>query len=287
MNMLFQDFIGSYNPQNADEYRNALKEIVQEIALYGLSRTDFFKMAAFYGGTALRLFHGLDRFSEDMDFSLAVPEPDFELDKYCLAIRDTLLSFGLDMDVSRKEKKIDTAIQSAFIKGDTLVQLITIYNKDSNFKAIHSDEKVKIKVEIDVNPPQEATFEYKYGLRPVPYMVRLYDKPSLFAGKLHAVICRNWKNRVKGRDLYDFVWYVKNGTSINLSHLQKRLEQTGAWKENEELTITDLQEILCQRFASIDYEAAKKDVRAFIKNDESLNIWSEDFFKAIASQLKG
>ena len=287
MNMLFQDFIEMYNPQNADEYRNALKEIVQEIALYGLSRTDFFKVAAFYGGTALRLFHGLDRFSEDMDFSLAVPEPDFELDKYCLAIRDTLLSFGLDMDVSRKEKKIDTAIQSAFIKGDTLVQLITIYNKDSNFKAIHSDEKVKIKVEIDVNPPQEATFEYKYGLRPVPYMVRLYDKPSLFAGKLHAVICRNWKNRVKGRDLYDFVWYVKNGTSINLSHLQKRLEQTGAWKENEELTITDLQEILCQRFASIDYEAAKKDVRAFIKNDESLNIWSEDFFKALASQLKG
>ena len=286
MNMLFQDFIEMYNPQNADEYRNALKEIVQEIALYGLSRTDFFKVAAFYGGTALRLFHGLDRFSEDMDFSLEVPEPDFALDKYCSAIRDTLLSFGLDMEVSRKEKKIDTAIQSAFIKGDTLVQLITIYNKDSNFKAIHSDEKVKIKVEIDVNPPQGATFEYQYGLRPVPYMVRLYDKPSLFAGKLHAVICRNWKNRVKGRDLYDFVWYIKQGTSINLPHLQSRLEQTGAWKANEELTITSLQELLCQRFATINYEAAKNDVRAFIKHDESLHIWSEDFFKAMVSRLK-
>lgn len=287
MDTLLDEYMKLYNPQTAEDYRNALKEIVQEIALYGLSRSDFFQKAAFYGGTALRIFYGLDRFSEDMDFSLSEANPSFSLEKYLSYMEEALASHGLEMSVSEKIKSRQSDVQSAFIKGETLIQLVTIWDREERrFPGIDPHEQVKIKVEIDTNPPEGATYENKYGLRPVPFMVRLYDSPSLFAGKLHAVLCRNWKNRVKGRDFYDFVWYITNRIKVNLYHLQKRMEQTGHWDSNDTLTLQVLKGMLAERFASVDYEQARQDVRKFIKADEKLKLWSEDFFKALSEQIE-
>ncbi len=287
MDTLLDDYMKFYGPQTADDYRNALKEIVQEIALYGLSHSDFFQKAAFYGGTSLRIFYGLDRFSEDMDFSLAEPNADFSLEKYFSYVEEALASHGLEMSVSKKIKGNQTDVQSAFIKGETIIQLITIWDKEERgFPGIAPHEVIKIKMEIDTNPPVGASYDIKYGLRPVPYMVRLYDEPSLFAGKLHAVLCRNWRNRVKGRDIYDFVWYITNRTKVNLFHLQKRLEQTGHWNKEDSLTIQDLRNMLAERFDLIDYEQAKQDVRSFIKTEEKLQLWGTDFFRALSSQVE-
>ena len=287
MDTLLNDYMKFYEPQTADDYRNALKEIVQEIALYGLSHSDFFQKAAFYGGTSLRIFYGLDRFSEDMDFSLAEPNADFSLEKYFSYVEEALASHGLEMSVSKKIKANQTDVQSAFIKGETIIQLITIWDKEERgFPGIAPHEVIKIKMEIDTNPPAGASYDIKYGLRPVPYMVRLYDEPSLFAGKLNAVLCRNWRNRVKGRDIYDFVWYITNRTKVNLFHLQKRLEQTGHWNTEDTLTIQDLRNMLAERFDSIDYEQAKQDVRSFIKTEEKLQLLGTDFFRALSSQVE-
>ena len=144
---------------------------------------------------------------------------------------------------------------------------------------------MKIKVEVDTEPPADASCEIKYALRPIPFAVRLYDKPSLFAGKIHAVMCRSWNNRVKGRDFYDYVWYLANNTPVNLLHLQRRLEQSGRWNHSESLTLQILKDMLKERFAAVDFDAAKKDVMDFIHNPAELDIWSEPFFSAITDNL--
>ena len=287
MDTLLNEYMKLYKPETPEDYRNALKEIVQEIALYGLSRSDFFQKAAFYGGTALRIFYGLDRFSEDMDFSLSETNPSFSLEKYLSYMEEALASHGLEMTVSEKIKSRQSDVKSAFIKGETLVQLVTIWDtEERRFPGKDSHEQVRIKVEIDTNPPEGATYENKYGLRPVPFMVRLYDSQSLFAGKLHALLCRRWKHRVKGRDFYDYVWYITNRTKVNLYHLQKRMEQTGHWDFNDTLTLTALKEMLAERFVTVDYEQAKKDVRNFIKSDEQLRLWGAEFFIELSNQIE-
>ena len=187
-----QSMLEHYQPKTAEAYRNALKEIVQEIALYGMSKSGFFQKGAFYGGTALRIFYGLHRFSEDMDFSLMYPDPSFALSDYLPAVEEELSAVGLKMYVEQKNKTKVTDIQSAFIKGGTLIQFISIQQTDEILiPSIHKQEQLKIKLEVDTNPPPGAGGELRYALRPVPYAVRLYDKPSLFAGKIHAVLCRN------------------------------------------------------------------------------------------------
>ena len=281
-----QAMLERYQPQTAEAYRNALKEIVQEIALYGMSKSGFFHKGAFYGGTALRIFYGLHRFSEDMDFSLMYPDSSFALSDYLPAIEEELSAVGLKMQVEQKNKTKMTDIQSAFIKGGTMVQIISIQQIDEVLiPGIHKQEQLKIKLEVDTNPPPGAGFELRYALRPVPYAVRLYDKPSLFAGKMHAVLCRNWAQRVKGRDLYDYVWYLSQDTPVNLFHLQKRLEQSNRWDPLKRLTLQDTKNMLKDHFSQLDFEAAKKDVIPFLPDASELALWSADFFQAIADNL--
>ena len=282
-----QSMLERYQPKTADEYRNALKEIVQEIALYGMSKSGFFQEGAFYGGTALRIFYGLHRFSEDMDFSLAYPNPSFALSHYLPTIEEELSGVGLKMEVEQKNKTKITDIQSAFIKGGTMIQIIRIEQIDKGLiPGIHKQEQLKIKLEVDTNPPTGADFELRYALRPVPYAVRLYDKPSLFAGKVHAVLCRNWEQRIKGRDLYDYVWYLSQDTTVNLFHLQKRLEQSNRWNPSQTLTLQDVKKMLNDRFAHLDFEAAKKDVLPFLPDQSELALWNTDFFQIITETLK-
>ena len=259
MQQVLEQMLRSYEPQTSIDKKNAIKEIIQEIVLCGLSRAGFFKHAAFYGGTALRIFYGLDRFSEDLDFSLMAPEG-FDLGEYLPALEKEIRSYGLNFKAEERVKTAESAIQSALIK---------------------------IKFEIDTNPPPFATFEHKYRLLPSPYEICLYDAPSLFAGKVHAVLCRAWKNRIKGRDLYDYVFYLSMNTPVNLKHLEARLRQSGFMETEAPLDIDRLKDMLRARFATIDYDQAKQDVLPFIKDPNKLAVWSQDFFDQITENLIG
>ena len=284
MASVIESILTKYDCKNAVDYRNALKEIAQEVALCGLSRGGFFNKAAFYGGTALRIFYGLDRFSEDMDFSLSKEDKVFDLSQYFSILEEELYSVGLEMSVESKAKRQETPVQSAFLKGNTLKHLLKIIPAKNTPLQIPSNEILKIKFEVDTNPPKLANYETKYRLLPSPFAVKLYDKPSLFAGKLHALLCRSWKNRVKGRDFYDFIWYVSNKTSVNLPHLQKRMEQTGHWNNDKILTIAKLKNLLKERFHSVNFEDAKRDIQPFIANRSILDLWSTEFFCAITDE---
>lgn len=284
MQTILTQMLTGYQSNTLEDKKNALKEVVQEIALCGLSRGGFFKYAAFYGGTALRIFYGLDRFSEDLDFSLVSSNADFELKPYFSALEKELAAVGLKFSVEEKLKTAQSDIKSAFLKGNTKEHIVSIYDEENTH--INPDEVIKIKFEVDVNPPAYATFENKYRLLPSPYQIKLYDMPSLFAGKVHAVICRAWKSRVKGRDLYDYVFYLANQAKINLPHLRARLEDSGVIKADDPFTMDTLKTMLIERFDNIDYEIAKQDVLPFIKDASKLELWNKDFFISITENLK-
>jgi predicted nucleotidyltransferase component of viral defense system len=286
MNPILKEMLDQYHVQGINDRKNAAKEIIQEVVLSGLSRAGFFKSAAFYGGTALRIFYNLDRFSEDLDFSLTVPDPTFELASFFPILEKEVASYGLNVKISERVKTKKSAIQSAFLKGNTKEHLLLFYSADPALNSIHGDETIKIKFEVDTNPPEGATFEHRYRLLPSPYEITLYDMPSLFAGKAHAVICRTWKNRIKGRDLYDYVFYLSRNASLNINHLRARLVESNAWDAMVPFSLEDAKQLLCDRFDRIDYSQAKEDVRPFIKDPSSLDIWSSDFFKQITEQLR-
>lgn len=286
MNHVINEMLNKYQAEGLADKKNAVKEIMQEIVLCGLSRAGFFKKAAFYGGTALRIFYGLDRFSEDLDFSLMAPDDSFELSEYFPTLKKEIASYGLNVEIAEKEKTKESAIRSAFLKGNTKEHMLLFYASDSAAHAVAGNETIKIKFEVDTNPPAGATFEHKYRLLPAPYEVALYDMPSLFAGKAHAVICRAWKSRVKGRDLYDYVFYLSRGASLNTEHLKARLVQSNVWKADDAFTVADAKELLCARFDTIDYAQAKEDVSPFIKDKAALDLWSADFFKQITDNLR-
>lgn len=284
MNTVLEQMIESYNPKNNDEKRNVIKEVMQEIVLCGLSKAGFFNVAAFYGGTALRIFYGLDRFSEDLDFSLLVKDREFDLSKYFPVLKEVVSSYGLDVDIELKNKTKDSSVQSAFLKGDTIEHFLLFYPNDL-VEGINKNENVKIKFEIDTMPPCLATYETKYRLLPTPYGVKLYDESSLFSGKIHAVICRSWKSRVKGRDLYDYIFYLSRKSKYNLPHLREKLIDSGFIDKETKLDNDDIKRILIDRFNEIDFEAAKNDVVPFIKDTNVLDIWSKEFFVDITTNL--
>lgn len=286
MNNILQEMLNKYNCNTKEDYINSFKEIVQEIALYSLSLTDFFDNAAFYGGTALRIFYNLDRFSEDLDFSLCVNDVEFSLEKYFIELTKNFERVGLNFTPQIKEKNIESNIQSAFLKGNTLEHILLINPKTDIAKYIQKNETIKIKLEIDTNPPSGATYEYKYNNFPLPYKIKIYDESSLFAGKVHAVLCRSWKKRVKGRDLYDFEFYIKNGCLLNIEHLEKRMIQTGHWKEFEPLTLSKVKELLHNKIDEINFEKAKEDVLPFIENSFKLKMWEKTYFNYLVDQLK-
>ncbi len=278
--------LGAYDVRSLQDRKNAIKEVMQELVLCGLSRAGFFDRAAFYGGTALRIFYGLDRFSEDMDFSLTAPDETFNLAEWLGSIERELRAYGMNVEMEKRDKRIGSDIQSAFLKGNTREHLLVCYPNESFSSGVPREERIKIKIEIDVNPPQFATFERRYQLLPSPYEVNLYDQSSLFAGKIHAVLCRSWRNRVKGRDLYDYLFYLGRGAKVNLPHLQARLEQTGHWDPADELSAKRLRSLLDDRFDSIDFSAAAKDVEPFLRDSTSLQIWSPDLFKQATRKLE-
>lgn len=274
------------NPSVAgtDEQRNEVKELLQKLILYALSQTDFFEHAAFLGGTALRLFYSVRRFSEDLDFSLMNPDPSFSFEKYIPVIEEICKSFGISASVT--PKRVRTSVHSAFLKTNTKELIIELFGPSSHQKDVHPCELLKIKIEVDTNPPLGAEWESRYLLEPVPHQIIAYKASSLFAGKIHAVLCRPWSDYPKGRDLYDFVCYVQKKTPVNLEFLKNALIQTNAWDPELELDITDVKDLLREKFQTIDYEAAKKDVIPFLKESPAvLDLWGPDFFIQISESL--
>lgn len=286
MNTAIEQMLKNYRIENIYDQKNAMKEIMQEIVLCGLSRAGFFQKAAFYGGTALRIFYGLDRFSEDLDFSLVTADPEFDLTVYFPVLEKEVRAFGLHVRIQEKEKTKESNIRSAFLKGNTKEHLLLFYADEKLAGSVARSGVVKIKFEVDINPPEYAGFEHKYRLLPTPYEVNLYDMPSLFAGKIHAVLCRAWKSRIKGRDLYDYVFYLSRGSVVNQKHLRARLLQSGFISEDVECTLPELRHMLYERFDTIDFRQAKQDVEPFIRDTASLNMWNADFFKQITAGLR-
>lgn len=282
-----QRMLERYDLNSLLDYRNAIKEIIQEIALLGLWRAKFFEKAAFYGGTALRILHQLDRFSEDLDFSLLVSDQNFDLSDYEKAVKQELASLGFIANVEKKIKSKSNAVDSAFIKINTIQHLLLIGLPKQICKGIHPEETIKIRFEIDTDPPLDKVItENRLMLLPIPFSVRAFRIEDLFAGKVHAALCREWKGRVKGRDWYDLVWFISRGIRMNLAYLEQRMRQSGYWISNQELTHKDLSKLFLQKIAMLDIDSAKADIINFIKDSSRVDIWSKDFFNQIIKEIK-
>lgn len=259
-----------------------IREILQQTALLGLQRHGFFEKAAFYGGTALRILYGLDRFSEDLDFSLLEPDKNFDFIPFLEGMRKELASFGFEMEVTKKVKNIETSVVSAFMKMNT-IELYLAIGEES--KSVNHNEKVQIKLEVDIEPPPRARFENRLVINPTTFYVLTLHKSDLFAGKMAAVLYRAWKGRIKGRDWYDLVWYIQNQVPISLPYLEACLIQAGHLKPQDALDRNGLIDLLDTKIDSIDWESAKADMRTFISEPDRLKIWSPSYFKDVIQHL--
>ncbi len=278
--------LSKYECRGLNDYINALREILQDVALLGLWRAKFFEKAAFYGGSALRILYNLDRFSEDMDFSLLLPLDTFELAGYTAFLQKETAGFGFDVRIERVDKSIQTPVQSAFLKANTQNQLIVIETAEEILQAVPKGQLLKIKLEVDTDPPPGFATQTRYLLQPIPFAVRAFVLPDLFAGKMHAILCRRWKSRVKGRDWYDLVWYAANHPELHLYHLEQRMRQTDHLRGDAPLTPEKFKELLVKAINKLDVEQARKEAEPFVKKPENLSVWSHEFFLDIASRIK-
>ena len=271
MNEFFERALMRYNIRDVKDKQNAIYEITQQVVLAGLHRGGFFDRAAFYGGTCLRLFHQLPRFSEDMDFSLLAPDEHFLFENYFQPIIDEFDSLGRKVEIKKKDKKTFGRVDSAFLKDNT-----DVYNV-----AFQTEKTVKVKIEVDTQPPLKFRTEQKALTLPYTFMVRCFQLSDLFAGKMHALAFRNWKTRVKGRDWYDFEWYVRWRVPLDFEHLQERTREFNGI----EMTREDFMAILKERLSTTNIEDVKRDVRRFMLNPHELDIWSNDYFLQLADMI--
>jgi hypothetical protein len=279
---MIKEWLAEYNPSTQAEAHAALREIMQEVALAGLYRADFFEKAAFYGGTALRIFHKLDRFSEDLDFSLLQVNPHFKLDRYLQSVQAEFESLGMKVSIKEKQKPSESQIESAFLKVETIWKELVL--EDLPFIGLNQPANLKIKLEVDTVPPPGFRTEEKLLLRPFSFYVKCFKLPFLFSGKMHALLFRKWKNNVKGRDWYDLEWYVKNKTPLNLEHFISRAHASNDLPATT-FTEIELHQLLATRINSVDFEKVKADAIRFIPDRGKLNIWSARYFHDLAEQL--
>ncbi len=272
METIFDQMLQRYDLSTPTAKRNATYEVMQQVALAGLERGGFFKHAAFYGGTCLRIFHDLQRFSEDMDFTLLQPMSDFKLEDYFQPIVDEFKASGRDVTISKKNKSELSKVESAFLKEDT-----GVYNI-----AFQTEKSIKVKIEVDVCPPTNFGTEMNLLLWPRSFMTRCVGLSDLFAGKMHALIFRKWGSRVKGRDWYDFEWYVRHGVPLNFKHFCERAHDFNGLTP----TLDEFYALLKERLASTDMAMVKRDVLPFVKSAADLEIWSNDYFLRLVGMMR-
>lgn len=269
---IFNKMLASYDLTDMTKRRNAIFEVNQQIILAGLYNGGFFDKAAFYGGTCLRIFHGLKRFSEDLDFSLLKADDNFDFTQYFQPIIDAFALVGRSVAITKKDKKTFGRVESAFLKDNTDVFDVTF----------QTDRSIKIKIEVDTRPPMKFQTEQKLLLQPQIFMTRCFTLPDLFAGKMHALVYRAWKNRVKGRDWYDFLWYVSNNIPLDFDHLVERVSEFNGEEIDRESFILKLKD----RLATADLNQVKDDVLPFIRDQKELDLWTNDFFLQVADLIK-
>lgn len=275
MNNVIEQLVQNYNPKNSEEVKNAIREIMQSIVLIGLSRSNFFSKASFYGGTALRFFYGLNRYSEDLDFTLNVADDTFSLTPYVKSIVNVAKSYGIDLNI---EVKIKTPIESTFAKLNTYQTFIT-FNIDENLTSkLHKDELIKVKFEVDCNPSLGFKVESKWITEPELASVSVLNIESLFSGKLHAILCRNYKNTVKGRDFYDFIFYINKKVKPNLDYLKNKLIESNKIDKDEEFNIDILKKMLIERFEQVDFKQVRDDAQKFVMKNENLSLYCKELF---------
>ena len=271
-NDIYDMMLSQYDMTTEQNKRNAVFEVNQQVILAGLYNGGFFESAAFYGGTCLRIFHGLQRFSEDMDFSLLTQNENFDFSKYFQPIIDAFALVGREVEIKKKDKKNFGKVESAFLKDNTDVYDVTF----------QTEKAIRIKIEVDTCPPMNFNTEQKLLLQPHSFMARCYTLPDLFAGKMHALVYRSWKNRVKGRDWYDFEWYVRHNVPLDFAHLAERCKQFN----NEDITPEQFKDKLKERLRTTDIKQVKDDVLPFVRNPKELDIWSNDYFVQLAEMVR-
>ena len=280
---LIQSRLEDYRCTSAEEEMNAIREILQELILAGLARTDFFVKAAFHGGTQLRIFEGVRRFSEDLDFALVSQEPSFQLLPYLEKVAEELSAIGVAMEV-RDKSKASVTVKKGFLKTDSMVKILDLRFVGGR-GTLGTPPKISIKMEVDSNPPAGATYRAHQLLFPFPASVRAFDRESAFAGKMHALLCRQY---IKGRDWFDFVWYAGVRAKLNHALLSSAIDQQGPWA-GRGITTCDkwVRERLMEVIVKMDWSAAKRDVLPFVyaTDRRSLDLWSGNFFSSLAEHL--
>ena len=271
MSDIFEQMVAQHTIAGDNDRKNALYEVMQQVVLSGLYRGGFFKEAAFYGGTCLRIFHGLRRYSEDMDFSLLAKNPNFTLETYFPAIIEEARLLGRTVTITKKDKRTFGKVESAFLKDNTDVYNLTF----------QTEKTLKIKIEVDVNPPLEFSTEQKLLMQPFSFTTRCFTLSDLYAGKMHALTFRAWKNRIKGRDWYDFEWYVRNRVALDFDHLRVRTKEFNDIDLTKELFL----ELLKERISKADIDVVKADVIPYIIDKRELDIWSNDYFLQLADMI--
>jgi hypothetical protein len=261
---MIREWIDEYKPRNQQEAEAALREIMQEVALAGLQRSGFFEMAAFYGGIALRIFYGLDRFSEDLDFSLLTVNPEFSLEPHFQGIIAEFEAIGMEVTIKEKNIVLEGVIPQA---------------------GIQHPPTIKIKLEVDREPPLGFDTEEKLLLKPFSFYVKCFTLPDLFAGKMHALLFRKWKQRVKGRDWYDLEWYIKKGVPLHLQHFLLRAQDSGNWTPKT-ISKDRVIQLLNEKIDTVSFDRIREDVVRFIRDDKALEIWSPRYFKDLVGKIR-
>lgn len=281
---MIKEWIQEYQPQSQQDVFDALREIMQEITLAGLERSGFFEKAAFYGGTALRILYHLDRYSEDLDFSLLEADPAFSLERYFESVIAEFSALGITVRIREKKKNFKSNVDSAFLKSDTVWKELVLEDVLPEMGISHLPH-IKIKIEVDREPPMGFSTEEKLLIRPFSFYVKTFDLPSLFAGKMHALLFRKWKNRVKGRDWYDLEWYIKKGVTLDIGHFAQRARDSGDWQQNA-ISPEQILELLRTKIETVNFDSIKADVVRFIKDPSGLRIWNDKYFLDLITNLK-
>ncbi len=281
---MIKEWLNTYRLGNQEDATHALREIMQEVALAGLHRSGFFEKAAFYGDTALRIFYGLNRYSEGLDFSLLEPDPAFSLEAYLSGIVAEFEFAGMQVSVREKQKTNFSAVDSAFLKSETIWRELVLEEIVPQ-SGLNQIARVKIKIEVDTLPPPGFATEEKLLLKPFSFYVKCFTLPDLFAGKMHALLFRKWGTNVKGRDWFDLEWYIRKGVVLNLEHFVARARDSDDWPRAT-MTPEELRQLLNEKIESVDMARVKADISRFIPDQKVLDIWSAGYFLDLVGHLK-
>jgi len=287
MDSVIEKKLQEYNPLNQDDYKNALKEIFQNIILVALKKSGFFDHGAFYGGTALRIFYGLERFSEDLDFTLYGAEEDFSFEPYFKTIKEVADKYNFNVEIKSVNKgQTHQNIVSAFLKTGTKVSIMSCKAPKALCKNLSDFDNLKVKFEADIEPPTGFKCEEIDIGFPESCKIKVLDMPSLLAGKIHAILFRSYKHRVKGRDYYDFQFLVNKGTRVNLEYLRNKINNSNITSRMEKLTISEVKEMLIDKINVVDFKQANEDLENFIYHQSLEPILKKDAILECVDKLE-